>query len=271
MIGISRGDFVGKRRRDVAVEQLGKAGEMPFGTQDLDPRDDRDRDALPTALVDEAEEAGIVEEHLGDDVIGAGIDLVLHPGDVGLQVGCLEVLLRIPGGTDAEIGWGDVDEILEKDTLVHVGDLGDEVAGIFVAASTMVQRLGVANRVAADRQQVVDAEVVELDEEVFALFLAESLTENVRYGVDLELVLNERAEAEGSRPFPLHTPANPSGCLLVDHLGGVARDVNERWPVPAEIVDQAEQAVEIAAALGRDDLKADEGFAGTLEMLRHPH
>src|SRR5690606_16848223 len=83
--------------------------------------------------------------------------------------------------------------------------------------------------VAADGEDVADAEVVQLDEGVLGLLAREPPAEQVRHGVDAVAMLDGGAEAERAGPLPLDVSAvRTVGQLLVVRLGRVRRHVNER-------------------------------------------
>ena len=87
----------------------------------LEARDYRDVDSGFAAFVAEAVEDFIVKEHLGDDVVGSGIDLALEVGDVRAEVRGFEVLLRVGSDADAEVGGCLGLELLDR---------GDEFVGV---------------------------------------------------------------------------------------------------------------------------------------------
>jgi hypothetical protein len=75
--------------------------------------------------------------------------------------------------------------------MIHCGDLADEVARKVVTGPAPVERFLVSLQVAPDREDVVDAGVVQLDEEVLGLLPSEAFAEDVRDGIGVELVLDE--------------------------------------------------------------------------------
>jgi hypothetical protein len=64
----------------------------------------------------------------------------------------------------------------------------------------------------------------------------------VRHRVDPVLVLDQRADPERSRPLPLDPPLDPLRGLLIDHLGGMTRDVDEGRTEDDEVLDQRKKA-----------------------------
>ena len=88
--------------RDIQRERLRKQLHLLGSGQRLQTRNDRDIDPCLTALTLKPVENFIVEKHLGDHIVGTCIHLTLQILNVGLDIGCLEMLLRISTYTDAE-------------------------------------------------------------------------------------------------------------------------------------------------------------------------
>ena len=76
---------------------LGEAGDRDH------PGDDRHVDPALARRGDEVEVDAVVEEELGDQEAGAGVDLGLQVGEVGLEVGGLGVDLGEAGAADREV------------------------------------------------------------------------------------------------------------------------------------------------------------------------
>ena len=75
---------------------------LPGGGQRLQPGDDGNTDSSLAAFVPEGVEILVVEEHLGDDVVRAGIDFLLEVQYIRLDVRGLEMLLGIGSDSYAE-------------------------------------------------------------------------------------------------------------------------------------------------------------------------
>ena len=161
--------------------------------------------------------------------------------------------------------------VLEVPAGVHRRDLLDQVERVAVRAAAVAQRFLVAAVVAAHGEHVVDAEVLELDQEVLGLLAGEALAQDVGHGVEVVLVLDQRAEAERARALALDPALDPLRGLLVDHLRRVAGDVDERRPVDDELVDQRQEIAYVAAPERRDDLEADQRAVGAREVLGDFH
>ena len=85
-------------------------------------------DAGGAALVAEIVEAAVVEEHLGDDVVGPGVHLLLQHQDVVLEVRRFEVLLGVGSHSDAEV-------VLAAEAFLLEAVYGpDELVGVAVAS-----------------------------------------------------------------------------------------------------------------------------------------
>jgi hypothetical protein len=82
-----------------------------------DAGDDRDGDAGAAAFFDETVIDGVVEEELGGDEVGAGVDLGFERGEIGFGRRCFGVFLGIAADAEAEVGVARFKE-------------GDEVAGV---------------------------------------------------------------------------------------------------------------------------------------------
>jgi hypothetical protein len=90
-------------------------------------------------------------------------------------------------------------------------------------------------------------------------------------GIDVVFVLDEGTDAEGAWPLSRYPPADAVRDVVIDDLSGMACDIDEWWPVFCEILDQAEQALQVAASCRGNDLKADEWPCGLSEVLSDSH
>src|SRR4051794_6208466 len=120
-----------------------------------DPRDDRDLDPDRPRPVDEVVEQLVVEEQLGDEEVDAGVDLRLEVAQVVLG----------GGGVDVRLG-----EARRGDREVVVGaQQRDELVGVLQPALGG-HPLGLpARRVAAQREDVVDAGLADLGQRAVQL------------------------------------------------------------------------------------------------------
>src|SRR5690606_36491328 len=155
-----------------------------------------------------------------------------------------EVLLWVAGYAHAEVRGLTVDELLEEDSAVHVLDLAHEVEGAGVDGAAMIERIGVALVVSAQRQQVLDAKIVDIDERVLGLLAREAVAEQVRDGVDPVAVLGGGAQADRAGPLALDVPADGAvRHLLVVDLGRVPGHVDERRLEGEQLLDDLEDAL----------------------------
>ncbi len=251
-------EFFGQSLGDLAVERARDALELTTRRQDLETRNDGHVDARRTTRFDVAEVVAVIEKHLRHDVLGARIDLLFGAADVRFDVRRLEVLLGVARATHAKLGGRSVEVRVEILALVHGRDLFDQVFGVGVARATAGERLAVSAVIAADCEDVVDAQVAQLDEEVLGLLLREPVAEHVGNGVNVVLVLDQGADTKCSGSLALDRALNALGCFVVHHLSRMAGDVDEGRVVLHQIVDHRHQVADVAAALGRDELETDE-------------
>jgi hypothetical protein len=235
---VRRFEFVAELAGELAVERPRNADEVFLAGQYFEAGNDRHFDACRAARIDVREVVLILEKHLRDDVLGAGVHFCLRVTDVCGKVGRLEVLLRVAGAAHAELHGRRVEVGVEEVALVHGGDLRDEITGVAVSCFAVPQWLLVALVVAANGQDVIDAKVAKLDEEVLRLLLGKPLAKNVRYGVDVVLVLDQRAHAKGAGALTFDRPLNAVRRLFVDNFGRMARDVDERRTMLHQVVDK---------------------------------
>ena len=90
--------------RNVNVEGSRKHVNLLFRRDGFEARNNGNVDASLSAELDKREELLVVEEHLSDDIVRSSLHFPPKILDVALQIGCLEVLLRIACNTDAEVG-----------------------------------------------------------------------------------------------------------------------------------------------------------------------
>src|SRR5690606_14203453 len=98
------------------------------------------------------------------------------------------------------------------------------------------------------------------------------VAEQVRHGVDPVAVLDRGAEAERAGPRALDVAADRAvRHLLVISLRRVARDIDERRVEREQLLDDLEDTLDGAAALGRDELLGDERPGGAGDVLGDFH
>ena len=112
--------------RNINVERTRKQVYLLARREGFQTRNDGNGDTCFATHVNEAEELLVVEEHLGDDIIGSGLDLAAQMLDVGVEIGSLEVLLGIGCHTDAEVrcksaldGWVEILSAIQVANHLH--------------------------------------------------------------------------------------------------------------------------------------------------------
>src|SRR4051794_30630146 len=109
---------------------------------------DRDGDAARAHPVEIAKIQVVVEEHLGDGAVGAGIDLGLQHVDVGIEVATLRMLFRIGGDRHLDVAMLPL-------------DAGDQFGRALVAIRMRrVGRADAARWIAAKRDDMADADLM---------------------------------------------------------------------------------------------------------------
>ena len=89
---------------------------------------------MSPAFVDKLEKFGVIEEHLGDNVIRSRVDFLFQIFDVTSLVGSLVMFFRVSGNSDAEVrGNGICQRVIQVLTVVHAGDLFNQFATVSVS------------------------------------------------------------------------------------------------------------------------------------------
>ena len=137
------------------------------------------------------------------------------------------MLLGVAGHADAETGRERILQLIDVLAAVQLGDLLDQLAGVLVAVLFRdIARLA-RGRVAAQGQDVLDAQEMQVDQRVFRLVAVEAAADQVRHRLDPEAVLDGAADADGAG-FLAPRPAGDDAVLfLVDHVRLVVGDVDE--------------------------------------------
>ena len=263
---LGAGDGVHQVVGQVHVEVARDVGQQALAADHLQARDDRRLDAGGAAAFHELEVGRVVEEHLRDDVVGARVDLGLQVLDVVGEAGRLEVLLGIGGHAHAEIAVLGVGQLVQVVAAVHVLDLAHDVDGVLVARAAA--DLLPVGRVAAHRQDVVDAQERQLDQRVLGLLLGEAVAEQMRDRLHVVAVLQRGAEAEGAGPLARDVPLVGLPVeLLEPGVGGVVGHVDEERLEGDQLIHELGHVVDAHAALGRRQLEAEEGVAARGQRL----
>ncbi len=133
----------------------------------LDARDDRYRDARFAAALHEIEVLAVVEEHLGHDVVGSRIDLLLEVLEVALGVRRLEMLFGIARHAYRELGVvALLDFAVDEFSPVHGLDLAHQVGGVGVSLGVGDEAGFVLPLVAPQCQHVVQSQEIHVDQRI---------------------------------------------------------------------------------------------------------
>ena len=201
-----------------------------------DAGNDGHRDADFPAAFDEAEEAGVVEEQLSDDEVGARIDFFPQPAKVSVEVRCLWMFLRIAGAAEAEA----VAELF--------ADVADQVDGVVEVGKPAFRRFGQAGgTVATQGEDVFDAVFGEILQR--AINVIESLANagEMRHRFKAELLFDLE------RDFERAGAGRASGAV---GAGG------ERRAKFAQVRERFQQRGHSFVVLGREELEGDCGSRG---------
>ena len=148
------------RRGNFCAAERGDAFGLARALDGQDAREDGHGDAeFFDEVIAELEEIGIVEKKLGDDEIRAAINLVLEPGPIhvfALLAG--DVALGKTGGADGK--------------AAQFADVADELVGKLEAALGFFEHAVAAGRIAAQGEDVFDAERARLGNDFADLLLA---------------------------------------------------------------------------------------------------
>ena len=93
----------GQLLRDRRLAELAEAHDLGVAGDRHHPGDDRHVDPGRAGRGDEVEVVAVVEEELGDQKAGAGVDLGLQVGEVGLEAGGSGMDLGEAGAADREV------------------------------------------------------------------------------------------------------------------------------------------------------------------------
>ena len=120
-------DFTDQCLRDIDMERARQEVNLSLTGDGLESRNDGNGDARFAQTIDKAEVLLVVEEHLGDDIVSTRLHLLLQVLDIDIEIGRLEMFLRISRHTHAEIGGESIlDGGVEVLTVVQVANHGHE-------------------------------------------------------------------------------------------------------------------------------------------------
>ena len=260
--------------RNVNVERARKHVDLLLRRDGFQSGDDGNVDAGVPTEFDKAEEAVVVEEHLGDDVVGSGLHLLLEVMYVALQVGGLEVLLGIGCHADAEVGGKSVlHRRVEVLAAIQVADHADEFRAVGEAVGFGCEVLLAGQSVAAKSHDVIDAQEVEVQQ--FALDVARrgAAADDVRHDFQLGVAAHDGCH-DGHRAGSLGQRHAGVGAVAVGdvfHFVAVAGDVDEGRLELHQRVEALIEAACVAALQGRNEFEAGEGTLAAAEDVDDFH
>ena len=156
--------FLHQFLREVDAERSRQHFDVGLGGNGFQAGDDGRGDSCRPAFFDESVEFAVVEEHLGDDVVGAGIYFPFQVFDVDVDVRGFVVFFRIGGNTDAEVGMHGVGQcFVQVDSLVHIVNLFDQFVAVPVSVGFRGKVFLSGNGVAAQCHNVLDVQEIQVD------------------------------------------------------------------------------------------------------------
>ena len=159
-----------KRFRNIDVEYRGKQADLGHGCDWLNARNDGHIDANRPAFFNKGNEPGVIEKHLGYDILRSEIDFLFQVAQVGLEVGRSKMLFRIAGYTDAEGGrMGVCKFLVDVNPTVHIHNLADQTGSKWMTIGFWGEPALVAYPVALQGQNIIDAKIVEVDQGILGL------------------------------------------------------------------------------------------------------
>ena len=243
------------RAASANVELARYRNELPRVGDRLDAGDYRHVDADSPSPVHEFAERPRREDHLGDDVVGSRVHLCFQVTQVVGKVRRLVVLFRVPGNADAEVGCRRVVELLQVMTAVHSGNLGRQFRGEPMAGRLGNELLLPRRRVATQDEQVLEAQVLQVNNRILGLVLVEPAADDVRHGLDLVPVVNGRADADRARVLaPRNLPGQARTHVFVHNPLLVIGNGDERRFERQQLVDRGEQLGNRPPLFWRGDL-----------------
>ena len=248
---------------DVYGKAFRQQGDLPGRGKRFESGQDGHGDAGCTAQRDKTVEHRVVEKHLRDDVVGPSIDFLLEMLDIRLQVGRLEMFLRISADTDAEAAVA----FALKGT-----DGSDQAIGVGVAVRIGREALFPGEGIAAEGHHVFNAHEREVLQQGFRLVGGRTRTDQMRNHLYLVTALDGGTDRYGTDPVADDAAAVAAVGLRIvadfvavrGHVDVARREFHERR-------DAFEQGVFVDAAQGRYDFQGGEGRGSALEHFGDFH
>ena len=259
LVGVALHNLAGQRLGNVAVERLGDDGQLRELGHGLDAGDDGYGDAHRPCLSNKLEVFRVVEEQLRHGVLRTEVLLLLEVLHVALQVGSLLVLLRVAGHADVETPSRILDGCaVGKEAVVEALHLADEVRRVGMTAGCRREAAVLLGLVAAQQQQVVDAEKLQVYQFVFYIFHRGTAADDVRLHRYVVALLYGGGNGDGSRASAHAAPLKPSvGQFAVDILRVVGGDIDEGRLQCCQFVDVGKEAVGTRSLQRRQHLEGE--------------
>ena len=242
----------------------------------LDARDDRYRDARFAAALHEIEVLAVVEEHLGHDVVGSRIDLLLEVLEVALGVRRLEMLFGIARHAYRELGVvALLDFAVDKFSPVHGLDLAHQVGGVGVSLGVGDEAGFVLPLVAPQRQHVVQPQEIHVDQRILDVVFRPAAADQVGNHLHVVLAPDRGRDADRARTAAHDVPLAASvGADVLFEGFAVEGDVDVGRVEIHQRVDGSEDAARTVPLQGREQLEGETGRArsdGALYEIRNIH
>jgi len=227
LVGAAFESFARQRFGEVAVESLWHSGQLRKAGERFDTWNHRHIHSRLLHALTEAKVSRIVVEELRHAVVCSEFHLLAEVGEIGLQIGRFLMLLRIAGHAIAEINISFNGRPIEKCSSIESIDLFLQFGGVCIAAPRGHKHLFVARLVAAQQQEVLDAQKLEVDEHILRLLLCEALTENVWHSRNAIFVLYGSGHRHRARAATQGRAAERAvGLFGIDILRMVRRDID---------------------------------------------
>ena len=259
VVGLALHGLHGQLLRHVAVERARHDGELRELRQRLYAGYDGYGDTGLARALHEVEVLAVVVEELRHGILRAEVLLELQVLEIHLGVGGLLVLLGVGRHAVVEGGAGVLHgRAVGEEAGVEAVHLLYKLRGVLVAAGRGAEAAVLLRLVAAQQQQVLYAEELEVEQLVLYVLLRGSAADDVRYYGYLVLVLYGGGDGYGARTAAYAQPLELSVLQLAVHvLAMVGRDVDVQRGELLQLVDGGEQESCAVAFQRRQHLKRE--------------
>ena len=265
---------LGQRFGNVKVEGAGQHGELALRGQRLQAGDNGHRDARVAAALLKLEILLVIKKHLGHDVVGSPVDLVLEKAHVGGVVRGLKVFFGVAGRADAKVGSPSIVLLLvEVGAFVEVGHLANQVAGVGVTIGLGLEMAFGFDGVATQGQHVVDAEEMQVNQRVLGFLFRKAAADEVGHGVHIKPVFNGRADAYRAGPAAHRFFLEQAVGVVAVHVLLTVISYVDKWRFKLhQRLNIREQREDVLALFRWENFKGKQGFAlGLFEVFGNFH